>query len=73
MNESVPSTHPVSQQDAWAVLGLVIVVHGEMYAGQLDSAGWLGQSNAARRAAPRSRYLDCERARSDLAATLIAN
>ena len=36
MSEPVPSTHPVSQQDARAVLGLVIVVQGELHAGQLD-------------------------------------
>lgn len=36
MSESVPSAHQVSEQDARAVLGTVIVVQGEMYAGQLD-------------------------------------
>lgn len=36
MDEPLGTVHPVSQPDADALLGLVIVVQGELYAGQLE-------------------------------------
>jgi len=36
VNEPPATAHPVSQPDAHALLGLVIVVQGELYAGQLE-------------------------------------
>ncbi len=36
MDDSPETVHPVSQPDAHALLGLVIVVQGELFASQLE-------------------------------------